>query len=247
MFLSRFRGNYWSCSEFADWVRRKFGGIEKPLAATMEEWDQYKVDAQAKSKVVYWLTGDGLTILQNIVYFPYDVLDAVRYYFVTRFITKPHMVPTRLEPYVYHETDTRLFHGAFELLVDFIEIEKAWMAVVFDSKGEEWEKYGYPRWYRYRLLRWTRKFRSPEAGLAHLEWEMSLDNDGPEGCPSQAAAAREQLAIYKWWKTERPARVEPYDVKGLTYEQRHEMEEKYFQEDDEMFIRLIKVRRSLWT
>lgn len=247
MRLNRQRSTYWSCTDFADWVRRKLGGIKKPLAATMEEWVQYKVDAKTKNKFVYWLTGRGFDKVQNFIYFPYDVLDTVRYYIVNRFVHKMHYVPTKLEPGTYYDADTRLFHGAFELLVDFIEIEKAWMLMVFDEKGEQWTKYGYPRWYRFRLLRWTRKFRSPEAGLAHIEWEMSLDNDGPEGCPHQAAAAREQLALYKWWKNERPARVESYDMKELTYEQRHEVEEKYQREDEEMFIRLVKVRRSLWT
>ena len=247
MRLNRCRATYWSCTDFANWVRSTFGGVEKPLSATWEGWAQYKVDASAKNKVVYCLTGRGFDTLQNIVYFPYDVLDTVRYYLVNRFVHKMHYVPTKLEPGAYYDTDTRLFHGAFELLVDFSEIEKAWMAVVFDSDGEQWEKFGYPRWYRFRLLRWTRKFRSPEAGLAHLDWEMSLDNDGPEGSPHQAAAAREELALYKWWKHERPARVASDDVKGLTYEQQHEIDEKYYQEDEEMFIRLVKIRRSLWT
>ena len=248
MNLNRCRPTYWSCTDFANWVRQKFDGIPKPAAGTWEEWDQYKIDAKAKNPFVDWLTNDGFDGLQNIIYFPYDVIDMVRYYFVCRFITKTHYAPTRLTPGQYYEVDTRLLHSAFELLVDFIEVEKAWMHVVFDSDGTEWDKYGYPRWYRYRLLRWTRKFRSPEAGLAHLAWEATLDApDTPEEslCVSQAQAAREQRALYMWWKHERPNRADPY--KDLPYEQILEIEEKYAQEDEEMFIRLIKIRRSLWT
>ena len=92
----------------------------------------------------------------------------------------------------------------------------------------------------------------------------------------QAYAAMEIEALYIWWTEERPLRPDPYVVSGWTAycaEKHHagegllesldrpghwektkpmhdimnELEAKYEQEDEEMMIRLIKIRNSLWT
>ena len=94
---------------------------------------------------------------------------------------------------------------------------------------------------------------------------------------AQAEAAKEIEILYKWWKYERPLRPDPYEVSGWsdicearrikypdeilpeddTKEEKaetkksldiiHKLEAQYEQEDEEMMIRLIKIRQSLWT
>ena len=92
----------------------------------------------------------------------------------------------------------------------------------------------------------------------------------------QAKGAKEILALYKWWKEVRPQRGDPYEISGWTAwcERRREdslllfaedkteeeraktthllevlrkIEEDYDKEDEEMLIRLIKIRKHLWT
>jgi hypothetical protein len=93
----------------------------------------------------------------------------------------------------------------------------------------------------------------------------------------QAKNAKEILELYRWWKVERPKRPDPHDAggwseycemrrsKGYDFldmedktpeeaEQCHtalnrsrEIEEAQEREDEEMMIRLIKVRHALWT
>ena len=93
----------------------------------------------------------------------------------------------------------------------------------------------------------------------------------------QAHNAAEILALYSWWTEVYPNRPDPYDAGGwsayceqrrqngedlLDFEDRTEeereasrqaldatqaIEDKYNQEDEEMMIRLIKIRQSLWT
>jgi hypothetical protein len=93
----------------------------------------------------------------------------------------------------------------------------------------------------------------------------------------QAYAAMEIEALYKWWTEVYPNRPDPHDAGGwsayceqrrasgtgfLDFEDRSEeeleqsrlaldatqaVEDKYNQEDEEMLIRLIRVRNSLWT
>jgi hypothetical protein len=93
----------------------------------------------------------------------------------------------------------------------------------------------------------------------------------------QAHNAKEILALYTWWTQERPNRPDPYEVSGWSAycEQKRQkgiwllddfddesgdkvdtkpmldkintLEEAHELEDEEMMIRLIKIRRSLWT
>ena len=93
----------------------------------------------------------------------------------------------------------------------------------------------------------------------------------------QAKSAQEILDLYKWWTEVYPNRPDPHDAGGwsdycakfrnegrdfLDFEDRTEeeheasqraldatqaIEDKYNQEDEEMMIRLIKIRHALWT
>ena len=91
----------------------------------------------------------------------------------------------------------------------------------------------------------------------------------------QALAAQDLLELYRWWKEVRPNRVDPYDASGWTaycatkrsngndifdtfdevdpidtkpmHETMRKLEEQYEVEDNEMLIRLIKLRKHMWT
>jgi hypothetical protein len=182
-----------------------------------------------------------------------------------------------------------MVHGMFETLVDFIEIEKAWMMVIF-GQTENQKKFGY-KWYELSwLTNWMFSRRHPEAGLAHLKWEMALTTDdawyghhqesiegakaeGTYGLPThQALMAKEQYELYNWWVNIRPKRKDPYETadalssgsifSGFIDDDKEppareeitkavdivtEMEKAYDAEDEEMLIRLIRIRKSLWT
>jgi hypothetical protein len=127
--------------------------------------------------------------------------------------------------------------------------------------------------------------RSREAGIAHLEWEAGLKYDEEwrnknnasfgEFTP-QVLAAKETLVLYKWWKDERPKRLDPSEASGWSaYSEKkrkanggrlflaintadrectskmlsisQKMEDEYEAEDTAMLIRLVKIRQSLWT
>ena len=205
--------NYWSCSSFADWLR----GTAKPGAETMEGWDVWKKDAKKKHPFRFWLADDGLGKLQDIVYYPSEILSRVRYYYNNRFVSKTHYMKTGLEPGQWHEFETRLMHGMFNELVEFVEIECAWMNVVWDKEAAK--QFNRPWW-----RKWYRAWRSPESGLAYFEWSSKLvydENSGIEkghklyGKPTpQAIAAKETIELYNWWKNVYPNRPDVYDVTG---------------------------------
>lgn len=264
-----FRSNYWSCTKFANEIRKFSGMPVKLTAGTSEEWRDWEILCARDYPKTFWVTDTVLDKIQNFIMFPVDRINDFRSYIVNRYIDKMHFIPTRLKKGDYFEIDTRILHGLFETLVDFIECEKAWMMVVFDD--EKFKLYQYPEIQKYRLLRWTRKFRCPQAGLDYLNWEINLIDDLHS---KQSDSAKEQLALYDWWKNVRPLRLDPFEMSGLSefWESREkidgflsfmnqpdtpdynlmrdlssDIEESFEREDEEMMIRLIKIRKQLWT
>ena len=174
---------------------------------------------------------------------------------IYRTVRKYHIVDTKLEP-GYHESDTLVMHSVFSILVDFVEMQKAWMYVICDD-----DVYYRLSWFERKFR--IRNFRSAQYGIAYLNWEIT------ETDARQSEAAQEILDLYTWWTVTRPQRVDPFDLYHIDtfaidalfsqkseeekktvsaqYKNIHKLEDKYEKEDDKMMIRLIKVRKSLWT
>lgn len=226
------RTTYWSTTKLADKLR----GTKKIGSGTMQQWDEWEKAAKQKHPVRWWLAEEGLDKIQDIVNYPTDKLYDLKYYLVNRFVSKTHtLTSSSLQKGTYHEFDSRLLHCAFDELVNFVEVEKAHMMVAWDKEARK--KFVTP-WYA--RGRWkTRTWRSSAAGIAYLEWESRLKFDEDMGVSKthpdynkltdQAHAAIEVMRLYTWWKTERPNRVDPYELSGLNA---HYAEEKSKKQGD---------------
>ena len=276
------RNHYWTCSKFADWLR----GTAKLKAGTSEEWDEWTTTAQMRHSFRYWLAEEGLDHLQKIVYFIPDTLYAIKYYINNRWVSRTHSLtahPRDIKPGQWQDVGNRFLPCLFNELVDFIEVEKAWSHIAWGDK-EARAKYDPPFWAS-GWFRW-RTWRCPQAGLDHLDWEMTLTNsewcepDNPDyNKPTlQAINAKELKELYTWWTVTYRNRPDPYDASGWTeacealreanggklsfstpkdpvlkeaqdtaHNLLRKIEEDYEKEDEEMLIRLIKIRNSLWT
>lgn len=260
------RTRYWSCSDFADWVR----GTPKPGAATSNGWDEWKKEAKEKHPFRFWLSEELLDKLQNILLFPRDLYLDVKHYIHTRFIHRTHALTSTLERGRWYDLDTRMFHCLFDELANFVERQLAQRYLMFVEE----KRARFPNW----RSPW---FRSAECGTAYLAEETALkyddtwvnEADPRFGKPTpQAIAAQEILDIYHWWRHTRPARRDAHDLSGWSalceevwsgklsrndeeyegqsreiLEVSNRIEGEYEQEDTEMLIRLIKVRHHLWT
>lgn len=275
-FFHRTRYNYWSCSKFASFIRKFFDAPAKLNCGTAEEWVEWRKTSKSTSKFAYWFTEEFLDKVQNFVTFPSDIIYSIRVYLSNRFISKTHMAPTNLQKGQWHETDTRMLHSMFGLLVNFIEIEKASQS----SWLEDAPKLSF-------LQKLKRKFnifssRDPEKGIKYLEWEMTLKKDDTNmwdetdpdwGKPTrQANSACEQMELYLWWTEVRPFRPDPMDLSGYSKLGSYDggdimeflshpmlettrdamdimdaIEKAQDEEDTEMLVRLIKLRGYLWT
>lgn len=269
--------NYWTCSNFADWLR----GSDKLSMGTSKEWAQWKRASKEKHPFRYWLAEEGLDHLQDIWMWIPDRLNSIRYYVNNRWVTRTHALtahPRDIKRGDWHDVGNRFLPCMFNELVDFVEIELAWSNCMWNDEARK--QFDMPWW-----RRWYRQWRSEEAAMAYLAWAKTLTNaefldedKKHEAVPTaQAESAKEIEILYKWWKYERPARPDPYEVSGwsaicdrrreaypdellpedTTKEEKAEtrksldvlrdLEAKYEAEDEEMMIRLIKVRHGLWT
>ena len=275
--------HYWSCSKFADWIR----GTTKLKMGTSEQWDEWTTTAQMKHNFRYWLAEEGLSHLQDFVTWPIRKLYDIKYYINNRWVTSTHALtahPRDIKPGSWCDVGYRFLPCLFNSLVDFVEIELAWWHVVWDDKA--YKQFHAP-WYSRGWFRW-RTWRSPEAGLANLEWQRKLiyddewigADDPRYGKPTpQAIRAQEILDLYTWWTVTYRNRPDPHDASGWSaycdamrvkypgqmlgglnskdaedrkasdkaHKLLQKIEAQYEKEDEQMMIRLIKIRDGLWT
>lgn len=270
------RSNYWSCSKFADWMR----GTVKPYSGTGDEWKDWGTEAKVKHPIRYWIVEEGLDHLQNAVMWVPDKLYSFKYYAINRWVDQSNALVAHskhIKPGQYQDLSNRILICLFDELVDFVEIESAYLNYRWDEekqKGMKWWQVG--RWR-------TRTWRSAEAGIEHLNWQMSLTDEEwldadkkHEAKPtSQAISAKEIFDLYKWWVDIYPNRPDPHDASGWSdhcedkrkrgigfmetdpledpdatralLDKLRAIEDEYEKEDTDMLIRLIKIRGHLWT
>ena len=237
----RSRINYWSCSQFANFIR----GDEKPHALPWDEWEKWRQESAKKHPFRYWVAEEGLDFLQNIVNFPLDVYHTIEVYVRNRFFDKLHYLKTGLPAGEYYDLDHRILHGIFNELVIFVESELAHTMKAYPERN-------------YKFV----KGRCKQAGLDYLNWAGQLklnedygfnpDDEDYNKPTAQSIDSQKILRLYNWW-LDRDYRASPYDLftkekDGKYYYRKiDEMEHKYDEEDTEKLIELIKIRSSLWT
>lgn len=283
------RKHYWSCGKVANWLR----GTSKPKAATGKDWDNWHKIVKKSHPVRYWIAEEGLDMIQNAIWYPMDKLYDLKYYINNRWVTTTHALtahPKDIPRGQWRDVGNRFLPCLFNELVEFVEIETAWSNVAWDKEARQ--KYNAP-FYSFGWFRW-RTWRSAEAGIDHLKWEMTLTNEEwleedkkhEATLTGQATAAKEILELYTWWKEVYPNRKDPHELSGWSAwcsrrreklkdkdedtrwssmlddeddtedeqtETRRilalcqEIEKQQNDEDEQMMIRLIKVRNKLWT
>ena len=246
------RTRCWSCTKFADKVR----GTPKPFALSMTEWDEWHLTASTKHPFRYWLAETFLNSVQDMIWWPVDGYRSALAYLNNRFVLKTHALTlpkTHMKPGTWRDLSDRMLPSLFFALKDFVEVECACHNYRFSADRNK------VPWLRRAGL--IRNWRSPEAGIQYLEWSAQQDDS-----PEYARCAKEVLELYYWFVNDYLKRKDVYEVTGwtehcantklgreLTEEARRildsisELEDQRDKEDEEMMIRLIKVRKALWT
>lgn len=243
---------------------------DPPGSLSSKGWRLFNHEFKERAPIRYWLTND----LRRKVFLPVKWKYERAFRWIGyRTIDRYHVIDTGLPP-DYYDIDTLMLHSNFSLLKDFVEVEQAWQKYCWTEEcrnSRKWFERTFPRIYRL-----FHKFRRPDLGIQHFEWASTLDDPNlppNERSDAQAQDAREILALYKWWVFDRPARKEipsvsysdqgfgilgvldddfdheadDYKLNREIADKNSELDEIWRIEDDEMLLRLIKIRHGLWT
>ena len=226
-------------------------GNASDMSRSGEDWAVWKNEMKEKYPIRYFLTNEfEAMFVWPITMRVQRVQEWVRYRTTRRY----HIVSTGMKP-GYSDVTEKMLHVNFNMLKDFVEIEKAHM---WDWSGEQ------------------PKMEQP--GVSHLIWEIGLDADNSIN-NQQSANALEQYELYNWWTNIRPFRVDSFetpehnaywklrnDIYGsdcffckdkdtpelkkaqkIANKLTDKLEKQYSKEDEDNLIRLMKIRQSLWT
>jgi len=240
----------------------------KPSAKTLTEWRIYHNNFEQEHPYVNKVI-DIIEALESITVYIPNKLEKLRCYIKNKYFKKYHYLKSDLKPHEYYDLDTRMLHGLFNELVNFVEIECAHMSIVFDKPAKKKYKLPFYASTRYGFL--FPEVKSAQAGLDYIEFQYLSSND---------ESYNKILELYNWWKNIRPIRKDPYDSDDIEqfykamelkyktkirileddvlseeerkflrnlYKKIREQEALQYEEDTNMLIDLIKIRGYLWT
>lgn len=268
--------SYWTCSKFADWIRGTMkpqsatskGWHEWKIEAQKnhpirywiaEEGLDYVQDfifwpANKMHAVKYWINNRYVTRTHAMTS---NLKKGQWHEYEERLL---HCMFDELVNFV--EVEQAWFHIAWD--------EKA-----REKYNAPWYSWGWFRWRTWRCpeagldsLKWA-------STLTDAEF-LDEDKKDQAKPTFQAIVAKEILELYDWWKNVRPKRLDVHEASGWTQickdrrkkypdfmwegESKAEkaatrkalklsqkIEDSYHKEDEQMMIRLIKIRRGLWT
>ncbi len=250
--LRRSRVHYWSHSWFSNLTAKLLGAPSRPKWGTMEEWDAFRKN-QKKNFHLQDVIEDTLNTLQRWCCFPGDVYYTIDCYIRNRFTTKTHILETGLAKGKWYEYDYRLLHGMFNSFVQFIEKEQT-----LDNLMWEMTLTNTYEWLPEEEAKQQADYGKPcPQGLAAQE-KMALYTWWTVTRPARVDGY-ESSGFKLWADANRKDDDEVFslfcddgdqakkETRSALTKKWHEIDEQHEQEDEEMMIRLIKLRRSLWT
>jgi hypothetical protein len=268
--------NHWNCSKFADKIRgteKPYAASGKEW----KEWETKAKAAHPirywlaeegldyLQNVIYW----PVETLYSMKYY------VVNRWIDQTHALVAH--PKHIKPGQYRDFDYRILICLFDELVDFVEIEKAYSNYRWSEekqKGMKWWQVGRWRTRTWRSAEAGLAHLEWESTITDEEW-LDEDKKHEAKLTKQAEVAKEIIALYNWWTEVYPKRPDPMDVSGWSayfddqrsrgvdffdedpeadkwdtrpmHDKMREIEKEHEAEDTEMLIRLIQIRKSLWT
>lgn len=246
--------------KFKSWMN-----YSPPGALSSKNWRLFNDEFKKNAPIRYWFKNDFRKTFVLPIKWKYENIENWIYYR----LRKCHIVDSGLEP-GYYDIDTLILNTNFNMLKDFVECQLASREYWMDSDLKKtWCERNMPLyWYVF-------KFRNPRLGIKNLAWQATLDDPAlppHEQSVEQAVNAREIMFLYNWWVNVRPNRklleCGEYSDQGLGFmaifdddfdkdapdykaykeivDKNHKLEAEWDKEDDDMLVRLVNIRRSLW-
>lgn len=161
--------------------------------------------------------------------FPIKHTKKLYYYIRSCLITKCHLINTRLKKGHWYDTDYRLLYGMMNLFMEFLEKEKPYDRINWNSddfhKHAKDEMVAINSWW----LNYEKRLKNIED--ARNDWH----DDKFKDCRDDLHGWIDRINEPSTPETERKFQII------------QDLEKKLDEEETEMLIRLIKIRKFLWT
>lgn len=152
----------------------------------------------------------------------------------------------------YHDRDEVMFHAMFQCLVDYVELEHPFRSWIETDKK------------RFTDINAMHSYIEDNFGESSLSLEQELAYGA--SIKRQYNNYIEQLNLYVWYKKIYSNRIDPFNLVGdfeaddifdfeiqkypnalITLQEASDMDTEFEAEEDKMLLRLLKIRRALWT
>ena len=253
---------------------RKRTGIEKPYALPWGEWKQWEEKTKAEQPWAYFLTESVPKAVDRVISAIVSPYYDVKYYVRNRFIRRSHVLRTDCKPGQYMDTDEKIITGLVNAVIDYVEIELAlksrWSGTE-ESKSAVWKNGRCPQ-LGLEYLNWeitllqdetmgvdpgSADYLAPSSQAtaakevkAIYEWAKNRNlRPNPleaSGWSAYCDKYKRNTGLDSIFNREDWSEEQHTDHKSALT-QINELEKAYLQEDEDMLIRLIRVRSSLWT
>ncbi len=154
-------------------------------------------------------------------------------YLYLRFVYSHHRIRTGLVPGNFYDTDTRLLYGMMNLLIEFVDKEEPFEHAEWDHD----EKHIHAAKEIKEIYAWWKNYENQEK-----EIEGSLDKWHEEAKPYTVPhTSKEGVYIGDEFKVHKTKKEKELSKSHW------QLEDKLHKEEEEMLIRLIKIKDYLWT
>lgn len=257
-----------------DFFRIHIFKIQKPFALSWNDWEKWDKQFKNDRPIAYLITETIPNKLNRIkfnIVLPWNKLFS---HIVCCYVNKIHQVNNNsLVKGKYYDTDVRILHSNFTLLVEFVENQLA------RSNYNYYETQKSVSWIfkKSSVFRKLIKFSNPDSGVDLIKKTMvdKNNNSENENYTPYARNLQELMRLYHWWKEVKPLQTDAYTTSGMK-DFIDQMNEKYgslngqswskseFKKYDElaglldsleshwlniendMLLSLIKIRSTLW-
>lgn len=251
--------------KFIKWMK-----FNPPYAANADGWVEFDTRFKKEAPIRYAITRGAIkkTFWRAEFFFSRKF-----YYLIDRMLERRHLVDTGLKP-GYHNTKERMLHANFALLVHFVENECA--RIYASASREKMKNlFGWKIILPWRIRIALRKNQdyAREYGIAYLNWHIETET---ETGVNDVEHLRQIISLYGWWTKTRPNRTEydspltrvysdPANHIMLTsttkwkkenpelakahaeyMKKRLKQEEEWDDEDNQMLIQLVELRKHLF-
>ena len=204
-----------------EYPKHWYSKLPKPTALASGFWDKWEADMKDRYPIRYFIQE---TLPE---FFDINILTKIKnikWYILYRISPKHryHVVRTGRKP-GYCDPDIQMIHCAFELLKEFVNFNIEKQIVNWDA--DEWHK---EAWNEMMSLNTWWVYERPER-----EDKFDREHTWPK---------IDRLGLFDKEKQDDPNVIEYRRILNLY----NDAKERWHQEDEDMFIRLIKIRRYLW-